>query len=115
MKKFNVAALLFSLCVAARGGEPAKIDWQPWSNSIFEKARKEDRFVLLDLGAVWCHWCHVMEGVTYRDPKVIALIRAQCQIPMCNIQRSRRWPGSSARIAGAQHRFVIRRKYRCSR
>jgi len=52
-----------------------QIDWQPWSDSIFEKARKERRFVLLDLGAVWCHWCHVMEEVTYRDPKVIELIR----------------------------------------
>ena len=30
--------------------------------------------MLLDLGAVWCHWCHVMEEITYRDPKVIALI-----------------------------------------
>jgi uncharacterized protein YyaL (SSP411 family) len=59
----------------ARAGEPPKIDWQPWSDSIFEQAQKEHRFVLLDLGAVWCHWCHVMEDVTYRDPKVIALIR----------------------------------------
>ena len=55
--------------------EQRKIDWQPWSDSIFEKAQKEHRFVLLDLGAVWCHWCHVMEEITYRDPKVIALIK----------------------------------------
>jgi uncharacterized protein YyaL (SSP411 family) len=61
---------------AAAGEKPrAQIDWQPWSDSIFEKARKEHRFVLLDLGAVWCHWCHVMEEITYRDPKVIALIK----------------------------------------
>ena len=75
MKRIRAAALLFCLCAVARGGEPAKIDWQPWSDSIFEKARKEHRFVLLDLGAVWCHWCHVMEDITYRDPKVIALIK----------------------------------------
>ena len=30
--------------------------------------------MLLDLGAVWCHWCHVMEEITYRDPEVIRLI-----------------------------------------
>jgi uncharacterized protein YyaL (SSP411 family) len=59
----------------------AQIDWQPWSDSIFEKAQKEHRFVLLDLGAVWCHWCHVMEDVTYCDPKVIALI-GQRYIPV---------------------------------
>jgi uncharacterized protein len=51
------------------------IDWQPWSDKIFVQAAKEHRFVLLDLGAVWCHWCHVMEDITYRDPKVIALIK----------------------------------------
>jgi uncharacterized protein len=75
LKKIRAAALLFFLCAVARAGEPARIDWQPWSDSIFEKARKEHRFVLLDLGAVWCHWCHVMEEITYRDPKVIALIK----------------------------------------
>jgi hypothetical protein len=53
------------------------IHWQAWSDTVFQKAKKENRFVLLDLGAVWCHWCHVMDDVTYRDPKVIALINAQ--------------------------------------
>jgi uncharacterized protein YyaL (SSP411 family) len=75
LKKFRAAAFLFCLCAVARAGEPARIDWEPWSDSIFEKAQKEHRFVLLDLGAVWCHWCHVMEEITYRDPKVIALIQ----------------------------------------
>ena len=75
MKKLRAATFLFCLCAVARAGEPAKIDWQPWSDAIFEKAQKEHRFVLLDLGAVWCHWCHVMEEITYRDPKVIALIK----------------------------------------
>jgi len=45
-----------------------------WSADLFEKAKKEDKFVLLDLQAVWCHWCHVMEDTTYQDPKVIGLI-----------------------------------------
>lgn len=53
-----------------------KIQWQPWSDSIFEKAQREKRFVLLDLEAVWCHWCHVMDAQTYADPQVSALIRA---------------------------------------
>jgi hypothetical protein len=76
LKNTGCAALLLLSC-AATSAEEAKIDWQPWSESIFEKARQEQRFVLLDLGAVWCHWCHVMEEITYRDPKVVALINAR--------------------------------------
>ena len=53
------------------------VEWHPWLEAVLERAKKEKRFVLLDLGAVWCHWCHVMEEVTYRDPKVIELIRSR--------------------------------------
>ncbi len=71
--------LAFSLGVIASLGratasEQAKIQWQPWSDSIFEQAKREHRFVLLDLEAVWCHWCHVMDEQTYADPQVVALI-----------------------------------------
>jgi len=62
-------------CVAAQAEEA--IEWHPWSEAIFERAKKDNRFVLLDLGAVWCHWCHVMEEITYRDPEVIKLIRSR--------------------------------------
>ena len=47
----------------------------PWSDSVFAEAKSEHRFVLLDLGTLWCHWCHVMDEVTYRDPEVIDLVR----------------------------------------
>jgi uncharacterized protein len=40
------------------------IAWQGWSETAFAQAKRENRFVLLDLGAVWCHWCHVMERDT---------------------------------------------------
>jgi len=62
-----------SLPVAARksGGT---IAWQPWSEDAFARAQREKRFILLDLEAVWCHWCHVMDETTYRDPKVAAVI-----------------------------------------
>jgi uncharacterized protein YyaL (SSP411 family) len=68
--------LLLSLNVAFGEQRQDNIDWQPWSDSVFAQAKKEGRFVLLNLGAVWCHWCHVMDDVTYRDPKVIELIRS---------------------------------------
>jgi uncharacterized protein len=50
------------------------ITWQQWSDSVFAQAKREGRFVLLDLGTVWCHWCHVMEEITYQDPTVIELV-----------------------------------------
>ncbi len=68
------AALLLSIAAAAPAAERDGIDWQGWSETIFERARRDNRFVLLDLEAVWCHWCHVMDRTTYRDPLVVALI-----------------------------------------
>jgi len=50
------------------------IAWQPWSDAAFAQAKREHKFVIMDLEAVWCHWCHVMDETTYKDPKVIALL-----------------------------------------
>jgi uncharacterized protein YyaL (SSP411 family) len=69
--------ILFALVLlpfARAMAEEAPINWEPWSDSVFAKAKSEGRFVLLDLGTGWCHWCHVMEEVTYRDPAVIGLV-----------------------------------------
>jgi uncharacterized protein YyaL (SSP411 family) len=55
------------------GGDP--IPWTGWSSDLFEKAARENRLVLLDLEAVWCHWCHVMAETSYRDPAVVRLVR----------------------------------------
>jgi uncharacterized protein len=46
------------------------IHWFPWSEEAFAAAQREDRPVLLDIGAVWCHWCHVMDGESYEDPEL---------------------------------------------
>ncbi len=70
-----LACLCALLRTAAAEEKPAAIDWQPWTDTIFEKAKAEHKFVLLDLGAVWCHWCHVMDENTYSDPEVIRLLR----------------------------------------
>lgn len=53
------------------------LDWMPWQDSVFEQAKRENKFVLLDLEAVWCHWCHVMEATTYQDPAVVALLKSK--------------------------------------
>ncbi len=68
-------ALIFSLSLWA--GTPAAVEWAPWSDDVFARARREDRFVLLDLEAVWCHWCHVMDATTYRDPEAVALLKSK--------------------------------------
>ena len=57
--------------------DPKKNDliaWQEWTAESFAKAKKEDKLVIMDLEAVWCHWCHVMDAKTYHDPNVAALI-----------------------------------------
>ena len=44
------------------------IHWYPWSEEAFTAARAADKPILLDIGAVWCHWCHVMDGESYENP-----------------------------------------------
>jgi uncharacterized protein YyaL (SSP411 family) len=51
------------------------VNWRTtWSDSAFSQAAREHKFVLLDLHAVWCHWCHMMDTTTYADPAVQAAI-----------------------------------------
>src|SRR5205807_2292329 len=61
--------------VAAAHSE--SIRWEPYTDAAFQKAKAQNKFVLLDLEAVWCHWCHVMDEETYQDPAVIKLINAK--------------------------------------
>ena len=56
---------------SASGSQPA---WVSWSDDVFKQAKAENRFVLLDLEAVWCHWCHVMDENTYKDSRVNRLL-----------------------------------------
>src|SRR5471030_430772 len=66
-------ALFFLAALASAFGGEA-VAWQPWSDAAFAQAKREHKFVLLDLESVWCHWCHVMDGTTYADPAVDALL-----------------------------------------
>ncbi len=45
-----------------------------WGEAAFERAAREDRPILLDIGAVWCHWCHVIDRESYEDPKIAKII-----------------------------------------
>jgi uncharacterized protein YyaL (SSP411 family) len=73
--KFLIGLLFSVSALAAPEAAPTGVPWQGWSDAAFERARSEKRLVLLDLVAVWCHWCHVMEETTYRDPEVMRQLR----------------------------------------
>jgi uncharacterized protein YyaL (SSP411 family) len=55
-------------------GAKQPVRWMPWGAPVFERARREDKAILLDIGAVWCHWCHVMDRESYEDAETAALI-----------------------------------------
>lgn len=50
------------------------VHWYPWGEEAFARARQEDKPIVLDIGAVWCHWCHVIDHESYEDPEVAAII-----------------------------------------
>lgn len=50
------------------------IHWHEWGDEAFELARRENRAILLDIGAVWCHWCHVMDRESYEDPEIAQIV-----------------------------------------
>ncbi len=50
------------------------VDWHEWGDAAFAKARAESKPILLDIGAVWCHWCHVIDRESYENPEIAALI-----------------------------------------
>jgi uncharacterized protein YyaL (SSP411 family) len=50
------------------------VDWLPWGAPAFERARRENRPVLLSIGYAACHWCHVMAQESFADPRIAALL-----------------------------------------
>jgi len=50
------------------------VDWYPWGEEALERARAEDRPILLSIGYSACHWCHVMEHESFEDPGTAALM-----------------------------------------
>jgi len=50
------------------------IQWHEWGPEAFAAAQRANKPMLLDIGAVWCHWCHVMDRESYDDPEVAAIV-----------------------------------------
>ncbi|HEV2213948.1 MAG TPA: thioredoxin domain-containing protein [Terracidiphilus sp.] len=60
-----------------RSARHQPVQWHAWSAEAFERAQAENKPILLDIGAVWCHWCHVMDRESYEDPEIARLINDQ--------------------------------------
>ena len=50
------------------------VDWNEWGTDAFQKAQAQNKPILLDIGAVWCHWCHVIDRESYENPELAAII-----------------------------------------
>lgn len=57
-----------------RSARHQPVCWNQWSEEAFSRARTENKPILLDIGAVWCHWCHVMDRESYEDPELARII-----------------------------------------
>ncbi|MGO8803949.1 DUF255 domain-containing protein, partial [Candidatus Binatus sp.] len=69
-------ALKSSPSMYLREASSSAIRWQAWSPRTLALARTLNRPILIDIGAVWCHWCHVMDETTYADPEVAAALNS---------------------------------------
>jgi uncharacterized protein len=74
------------------------VEWYEWGTEAFARAQAEDKPILLDIGAVWCHWCHVIDRESYENPQLAAVIN-QLFIPV-KVDRDER-PDVDARYQAA--------------
>jgi uncharacterized protein len=74
------------------------VAWYEWGPEAFARASAEDKPILLDIGAVWCHWCHVIDRESYENPQLAAVIN-QLFIPV-KVDRDER-PDVDARYQAA--------------
>ena len=51
-----------------------QVDWYPWGEEAFAKARSDDKLIFLSVGYSTCHWCHVMEVESFENEDVAALL-----------------------------------------
>ena len=77
MKFVRIAILAIAAFAASPSFAEGGPKWSGWDDDLFARATTEKRFVILDLEAVWCHWCHVMEKTTYANPQVQELLASK--------------------------------------
>ena len=52
------------------------VDWVPWGEAAWQRAREEDKLVIVSVGYSACHWCHVMEHETFEDEEAAVFMNA---------------------------------------
>ena len=57
-----------------RSASHQPIDWHEWGDAAFDRAKAEDKPILLDIGAVWCHWCHVIDRESYETVEIAKIM-----------------------------------------
>jgi len=57
-----------------RSASHQPIDWHEWGQEAFARAKEQDKPILLDIGAVWCHWCHVIDRESYENQTIAKII-----------------------------------------
>ena len=57
-----------------RSARHQPVHWHAWGEAAFARAQAENKPILLDIGAVWCHWCHVMDRESYEDAEIARII-----------------------------------------
>lgn len=63
-----------SAYLSAAASQP--VHWHPWGEEAFRTAQELDKPILLDIGAAWCHWCHVMDHESYENPVIAEIINS---------------------------------------
>lgn len=74
LPNFTYTATASPFRFSPRANKAHLINWHHWGADIFKKAKKLDKLVFLDLTAIWCHWCHVLDETTLTDPEVIRIL-----------------------------------------
>jgi hypothetical protein len=67
-------ALVHASSAYLKSAEHQPTQWREWGSDAFAQAKAEDKPILLDVGAVWCHWCHVMDRESYESAEIAAII-----------------------------------------
>ncbi len=74
MSSPNLNSLSRASSAYLRSAMHQPIQWHEWGEEAFAAAQRENKPVLLDIGAVWCHWCHVMDRESYDNPEIAQLV-----------------------------------------
>ena len=64
-----------NIALARASGRQRAFAWREFGPEAFAEAAREGRSILIHGAAEWCHWCHVMEETTYKDPRVGEILR----------------------------------------